>query len=81
MKSVGFTIRLYSHLGAAMNLRMRDLAVISSFLLFAAVSLASAQCPTSSTSPIGEALRTLAYGKVQTSGDGKSQAGSSHIQV
>ena len=45
---------------------MRDLAVISSFLLYAAVSLASAQCPTSSTSPIGKALRTLAYGKVQT---------------
>jgi hypothetical protein len=66
MKSVGFTIRLYDSLGAAMNLRMRDLAVISSFLLFAAVSLASAQCPTSSTSPIGKALRTLAYGKVQT---------------
>ena len=66
MKSVGFTIRLYNSLGSAMNVPMRDLAVISSFLLFAAVSLASAQCPTSSTSPIGKALRALAYGKVQT---------------
>ncbi len=66
MKNFGFTIRLYNSLGAAMNPRMRDLAVISSFLLFAAVSLASAQCPTSSASPIGKALRTLAYGKVQT---------------
>ena len=66
MKTVGFTIRLYNSLGAAMNLRMGDRAVISSFSLFAAVSLASAQCPTSSTSPIGKALRTLSYGKVQT---------------